>query len=124
MSNRGHDRERDVGDLLEAFGWWVARAAGSLGDADLVANRRLLVAISEPLTVCRSMLVEVKSTKAGPFADFPPADRLDLLKAADMAGAEAWLAWVPPTLKGARGVGDFNGYWGAWIPSKDWPPLG
>src|SRR5262249_5999379 len=38
-TSRGHNRERQVRKLLEERGWWVARAAGSLGDADLVAMR-------------------------------------------------------------------------------------
>ncbi len=42
------------------------------------------------------MLIECKSTKAGPYHGFSPADRARLLFAAEMAGAEAWLAWWPP----------------------------
>lgn len=71
---------------MEDAGWWVARAAGSLGDADLVG----LLAGFPP------RLVEVKSTAAGPYHSFGPAARERLRSAARMAGAEAWLVWWPP----------------------------
>lgn len=97
--SRGHDRERAVKRVLESEDWWVARAAGSLGDADLIALK-----VGYP-----SRLVEVKSTAAGPYDGFGPADRAALLLAAKIAGAEAWLAWWPPRGK-LR-----------WIPSSEWP---
>ena len=86
--SRGHDRERAVKRILEGQDWWVSRAAGSLGDADLVA----LKAGKRPL------LIECKSSSAqrGPFADFGPKDRADLLFAASIAGADATLCWWPP----------------------------
>lgn len=83
--NRGIRRERQVRKVLESEGYWVSRASGSLGDADLVALRRG----SPPL------LIEVKSTTAGPFSGFGPAERTQLLVAARVAGAEAWLVWWP-----------------------------
>lgn len=85
-SRRGINRERQVRDLLLSQDWWVCRAAGSLGDADLVA----LKAGHKP------MLVEVKSTKASPWHSFGPKDRADLLFAAELAGANAVLCWWPP----------------------------
>ena len=97
--SRGHDRERAVRRELEKDGWWTARAAGSLGDADVVALRRDQA----------PMLVEVKSTADGPYKTFGPADRTALLEAADRAGAVAYLAWWPP-----RGRLQ-------WIPSSEWP---
>lgn len=78
----------------------MARAAGSLGDADLVALR----------AGSRPMLVEVKSTAGGPYERFGPADRAALLFAARLAGADAVLVWWPP-----RGQIRF-------IPSSEWPP--
>ena len=84
--SRGITRERQVRRELETQDWWVCRAAGSLGDADLVA----LKAGKRPL------LVEVKSDVAGPFAHFGPKDRHDLLFAAAVAGADCTLAWWPP----------------------------
>lgn len=83
--SRGHDRERAVRRVLEGEDWWVTRAAGSLGDADLVA----LKAGKRPL------MVEVKSTAGGPFEHFRPKDRAELLLAASIAGADVVLAWWP-----------------------------
>jgi Holliday junction resolvase len=99
MSSRGIQRERQVRRLLEAEDWFVARAAGSLGDADLVA----LKAGKRPL------LIEVKSTAAGPYHSFGPSDRLAILLAASIAGADATLCWWP-----SRGRP-------VWIPAHEWP---
>lgn len=85
--------------LLEAEDWFVMRAAGSLGDADLVALR----------DGSRPRIVEVKSTAGGPYERFSPAHRLELLLAARIAGADAWLCWWPPRAKPR------------WIPSGEWP---
>lgn len=75
------------------------RAPASLGCADVVALRD-----GE-----RPRLIEVKSTSAGPYAGFVPADRADLSFAAKMAGAEAWLVWWPKRSKPV------------WIPESEWP---
>lgn len=97
--SRGHDRERAVKAVLEAEDYWVARAAGSLGDADLVALR----------DGSRPLLVEVKSTAGGPYEHFRPGDREALKLAARIAGADATLAWWPPR-------GKLH-----WIASGEWP---
>jgi Holliday junction resolvase len=97
--SRGHARERQVKALLEADDWFVTRAAGSLGDADLVALKAGHV----------PRLVEVKSTAAGPFHSFGPKARADLLFAARLAGASAWLCWWPPRGKPV------------WLSSREWP---
>lgn len=97
--SRGHDRERAVKTILEGQDWFVARAAGSLGDADLVALR----------AGSRSRLVEVKSTAGGPYERFGPADRARLRLAAEIAGADPWLAWWPP--RGRL----------RWIDASEWP---
>lgn len=82
----GHRRERQVKAELESQGWWVCRAAGSLGDADLVALR----ADRAP------HLIEVKANKAGGrFKNFGPDRREQLLSAAGIAGAQAVLAYWP-----------------------------
>lgn len=95
----GHDRERQLRKLLEADGWFVIRAPGSLGVADLCA----LKAGETP------RLIESKATKAGPYSGFVPADRQALLDAAEKAGARAELAWWP-----SRGSL-------VWIGSEAWP---
>ena len=122
--SRGHDRERLIRDLLESGGgpyagpWWVSRAAGSLGDADLVAlaGRFGRPHVSRP---CRALLVEVKSTARSPFAGFPPADRRELIAAAELAGAEAWLCWTPPT----KIRGKASGIHGCWIHASSGPRM-
>ena len=98
--SRGIQRERQLREHLEADGWWTARAAGSLGDADVIALKE-----GE-----KPRMVEVKSTHRGPFHSFGPADRRDLLNAAMRAGADAWLAWRPPYAR----------EW-EWFPPSRWP---
>ena len=97
--SRGHDRERAVRDLLLSQDWVAFRAPASLGVADVVALR----------DGSRPRLVEVKSSAAGPYAHFLPADRQRLSFAAKLAGADAYLAWWPPRGK-LR-----------WIPESEWP---
>ena len=97
--SRGHQRERDVCHWLRDRDWFAMRAPASLGVADVVALRE----------GDRPRLIEVKSTAGGPYERFGPADRADLLAAAAMAGAEAWLAWWPPRGK-LR-----------WIEASEWP---
>lgn len=98
MSSRGHQRERAVRDWLLERDYWVCRAAGSLGDADLVA-----------LKAGDRRLVEVKSTAQGPYERFGPADRERLLFAAELADCTPWLAWWPPRGKLK------------WIGASEWP---
>lgn len=95
----GHGRERAVRKLLEADGWFVIRAPGSLGFADLVA----LKAGETP------RLIEVKGTAAGPYDGFGPSDRAALAEAAIRAGAIAELAYWPAN-KELR-----------WIRPSEWP---
>ena len=95
----GHRRERKIKALLEDQGWFVVRAPGSLGYADLGA----LQADQAP------WLIEVKATAAGPFHSFGPADRNALLEAAAKAGAEAMLAYWPAN-------GELR-----WIRPAEWP---
>lgn len=95
----GHNRERKIKALLETEGWFVIRAPGSLGFADLVA----LKAGETP------RMIEVKGTTAGPYAGFGPVSRTLLSKAAKQAGAIAELAYWPAhkTLQ--------------WIAESEWP---
>ncbi len=98
--SRGHERERKVKRMLEAEGWFVVRAAGSFGLCDLICLHP-----SED-----AMLVEVKSTIAGPYAHFGPADRAALIQAAERSGAEAWLCYWPPRQREPT-----------WISSEEFP---
>lgn len=98
--SRGIARERAVRVSLEADGWWTARAAGSLGDADVIACKP-----------GRVLLVEVKSTARSPWHGFGQQDRRDLLAAAEKAGAEPWLCWWPPRRDPV------------WFAASEWPSL-
>lgn len=99
--SRGIERERSLRFLLEAEGWWTCRAAGSLGDADVVALKEGQ----------RPRMIEVKSTHRGPFHGFGPKDREALVSAAEGAGADPWLVWWPPRRKPV------------WIGVEDWPAV-
>lgn len=81
----GTQRERAVRDLLTERGWLAFRAPASLGVADVVALKAGYIA----------RLIEVKSSAQGPYEHFGPADREALRQAAEVAGAEAILAWWP-----------------------------
>lgn len=98
--NRGTSRERQVKHWLEDRDWIVFRAAGSLGEADLVALK----------AGHRPRLVQVKATsRGGPFQAFGPRERAALLLAAEISGADAYLVWYPPR-------GKMN-----WFHSDEWP---
>lgn len=77
---RGDYHELRTRDDLEAHGWQVTRAAGSLGIADLIA----LKAGNPPLLV---------SCKLG--GKIGPAERLQLWRVAQRAGAVPLVAWRP-----------------------------
>ena len=113
MGNFGHQRERQIKKLLEEEGWFVIRAPGSLGVADLVAVRRspLNVASAYGLThLSEAMFIECKANeKGGPYMNFRPEDRKELLEAAEKAGARAELAYWPK--RGSL----------VWIGSEAWP---
>lgn len=98
-SQRGIQRERDLKNRLIDEGYFAMRAPASLGVADVVA----LKAGEEPL------MIEVKSTTAGPYAGFGPADREALSEMAAAAGAKAFLVWWPKR-KPPK-----------WIPEDEWP---
>ncbi len=97
--SRGSKRERQVRDWLTERDWVVIHTRPGTNFCDVVALKDR----------CPTRFVEVKSTARGPYAGFPPADRFDLLAIAQLAGAEAWLAWWAPR-------GDL-----IWIPSYQWP---
>jgi Holliday junction resolvase len=85
-SARGRAREREVKKKLEAEGFFVIKAGGSFGEADLVALK----------AGQRGMMIEVKSTTAGPFHSFGPEKREALYAAAEKAGLEPFLVFWPP----------------------------
>ena len=97
--SRGTTRERQVRAWYAERDWLAFRAPASLGVADVIALK----------LGSRPQLVEVKSTAAGPYEHFRPADRADLRAAAKLAGADAILAWWP-----SRGKLRF-------IPANEWP---
>jgi hypothetical protein len=114
--SRGLQRERDLVNLLREEGWWAIRSPASKGDVDVVAVRAakphgpvegLLGSCWAPLPEVR--FIEVKSTAAGPYSHFGPADRKELLAAANLAGATAELCWWPPRKKPV------------FVPSSEWP---
>lgn len=117
--SRGINRERQVRKILEADGWWTCRAAGSFGDADVVAVRHhgdLMVGQYQKIDetpgipeACEVLFVEVKSTAGGPFEHFRPKDRAELLEAARQCGATPLLCWWPPRKQPE------------WFGAKDWP---
>lgn len=83
--NLGIQRERQVRDWFSSRDWLAFRAPASLGVADVVALK----------DGQRPQLVEVKASGRGPYNDFGPADRARLQFAAELAGADAVLAWWP-----------------------------
>ncbi len=106
--SRGIQRERAVRAWYADRDWLAFRAPASLGVADVIAMRALHPG-SGPVWRSDVHLVEVKSTAAGPYHGFGPADRKRLSDAARMAGAHAFLAWWPP-----HGKLRF-------IPEAEWP---
>lgn len=82
---RGINRERQVAARLQTENWWVMRAAGSKGVADLVCLHRGR----------KPMMLEIKSNSGSPFAGFGPAKRQALREAAEQAGAIPFLVNYP-----------------------------
>lgn len=99
----GINRERQVRRVLDDLGYWTARAAGSHGDADIVALKALEGR-------CAALLVEVKTDTRGPFANFGPDARAELISAAVKSGATPWLCWWPARKQPK------------WISVEAWPP--
>lgn len=95
----GAKRERQVKKLLEDEGWYVVKAGGSLGCADLVA----LKANHAP------RLLQVKGDERSPWTHMGPEARLQLRVTARAAGADAEVVWWPSRKQPV------------WIPSSDWP---
>lgn len=92
---RGTDRERAVKAWYEDKGFVAFRAPASLGFADVIAMRKGTIYEGWTGPLAEVHFVECKSTAAGPYEHFRPADRKRLKEAAQKAGADAWLAWWP-----------------------------
>ncbi len=97
-SSRGSARERQARKLLESEGWAVTRGAGSHGCADLWAGKRVEKR-AETLGGCgyigletRLRLIQVKTDKSSPWANFRPKERRELSALAAQTGgiAELW----------------------------------
>ena len=100
-ARKGNAAEVKVGKQLEADGWVVGSRRHIGGAGDLLAVSTI---------TRRSMLVEVKTTSRGPWADFGPADRKAMSGAASSIGARAYLVWWPTTHEQPE-----------WIAEELWP---
>lgn len=86
----------------------------------LCASRRHLAGPGDVLAIFPNrlpLLIEVKTTSAGPFDRFGPKARNELLTAASKSGALALLAWRPP------GAPTFSMLPPAAWPTKESAPL-
>lgn len=101
MSNvsRGNAAELKGARLLESEGWLVGSRRHIGGAGDLLAVK----------AGCIPRLVEVKSTKAGPWMHFRWKDRADMLETAMEMRVEAWLLWWPAQRDPK------------WLPAAEWP---
>ncbi len=94
-SSKGSARERQVKKLLESEGWAVTRGAGSHGCADLWAARSEQGQSFRLISHVVLRLIQVKTDKAGPWANFRPKDRAELSALAAQTGGVAELWWHP-----------------------------
>lgn len=103
-ASRGSARERQVRKLLESQGWGVTKGAGSKGEADLWAAKQVEPNNGwywegpngdDPGTYTELRLVQVKTDKRGPFANFGPLKRLELKTLAAQTGGTAELCHWP-----------------------------
>lgn len=102
---------------LVISGTWplTMRAPASIGAADLLAIRPLHYDRpdyypSKGKNGCEVILVQVKANKdGGPYANFRPKERGELLADAIASGGQGWLVHWPPHGKPS------------WIHSSEWP---
>lgn len=115
-------RERAVRNYYRALGYEAIKVSDS-AVVDVVAMRRPNIeelpllkggGLTLSLTLCVCVWIEVKCSalKRGPFADFPPAQRRGLIRAAQNAGATPILFWWPKTV----GIAKAKTY-----PVSEWP---
>jgi Holliday junction resolvase len=92
--------ERSTKRALVEHGWWVVRAAGSLGAADIVALR----------TGSAPLLIACKTS-----GKIPPGERKSLVDAAHKAGARpilatrerrGWISFLLISVEGGRPFGE------------------
>jgi Holliday junction resolvase len=123
MSARvGIARELKLVRLVRSQGWiaWTVKNDGECRDDDeqIVAHGHGKYG-QGPVDVIaippggRVRLVQVKSTKAGPYERFGPRSRASLKEEARRAGADAWLAYWPPKRREPL-----------WICATTWPTRG
>lgn len=100
-ASRGAAREHQAKRLLEAEGWAVTRGAGSHGCADLWAAKGTTLwhgmTHSGPATTetTRLRLIQVKTDKRGPYGNFGPKEREELIALGDQTGGTPELWWWP-----------------------------
>lgn len=97
-ASRGASREHQVKRQLEKEGWAVTRGAGSHGCADLWASKAWSHAANfkpNPGHYTHLRLIQVKTDKRGPFANFGPKARQELSALAAQTGGIAELWWHP-----------------------------
>ncbi len=99
-ASKGSARERAVKRQLESEGWAVTRGAGSHGCADLWASKAVFFGYRNRQETggrysCLR-LIQVKTDKAGPWANFRPKDRAELSALAAQTGGIAELWHWPP----------------------------
>lgn len=99
--SRGASRERLVAEELRAEGYVVKGTGDAHGAIDLIALKEGHI----------PKVVQVKGNRdGGPFANFRPAERLQIAREAEDAGADAWLAYAPPDRLPTR-----------WYAEDEWP---
>jgi Holliday junction resolvase len=112
-SRRGNSRENKVLELLAEDGWFGLCGRASRGPADILAIRHPAYEVGGLQEPSRhggnTILVQVKSDKGNPYANFRPHERQVLVALSREFFANAWLAWWPPH-------GRLS-----WIPSSAWP---
>lgn len=107
--SKGTKAENECVADLRAKGWTAFRLLPTTNDRDdevVGSGVADVVALKKGM---RPRLIEVKATKAGPFAGFQPARRQRLIEVAEEADVDPLLCWKEP-YKGLR-----------YLPVSAWP---
>ena len=107
--SKGTRAENEVVATLRERGWYAWRLLPTTNDRDDEVVGSGVADVIALRAGSRPRLIEVKATKAGPYAGFVPARRVRLSEVAKEADADALLAWKEPR-KGIR-----------FIPEAAWP---